>query len=520
MKRLLLMLLCPVLPLAAQHTNILISNQHDPNEPSICINPKNTQEIVAGANIDNVYISTDGGNTWTDNTLTCPDYGVWGDPCIVTDTTGNFYFFHLSNPPVNGSWVDRIVCQRQDGALGNWTLGTATGKNGSKVQDKHWVVVDQNTNRIYTTWTQFDNYGSTAATDRSVILFSYSDDQGATWSTPLRISTLSGDCVDSDDTAEGAVPAVGPNGEVYVVWSLSDSLYFNKSLDHGATWLPHERTIGYQAGGWDYNIGGISRANGMPVTKCDLAPNSPHRGTLYVNYGDIVNGANDTDVWLIKSTDGGTTWSGPIRVNDDATQTHQFFTWMDIDQTTGYLWFVWYDRRAYPDYRTDVWMAVSTDGGDTFRNFKVSESSFLPNPNIFFGDYNNISAYNGVVRPMWTRMQNGLLSVLTAIVDTDLVLATETPLTEFNCEIDDAYPNPFVDQTAFAFKLRQADRITLRVVDVLGREITVLRQDETLPAGKYIHRFDAGSLNLSAGIYYFVLETSQTVKKRQIIYAP
>src|SRR5690349_10556571 len=87
----------PMLQAQSQHPNVLISVQNSPNETSIAINPKNTQELIAGANLNNQYSSLDGGRTWTWRTLNSP-YSVWGDPCVVADTTGAFYYFHLSNP--------------------------------------------------------------------------------------------------------------------------------------------------------------------------------------------------------------------------------------------------------------------------------------------------------------------------------------------------------------------------------------------------------------------------------------
>lgn len=50
---------------SAQHTNVVIGTKNSPNEPSICINPKNTKQLVAGSNIANLYTSEDGGVTWT-----------------------------------------------------------------------------------------------------------------------------------------------------------------------------------------------------------------------------------------------------------------------------------------------------------------------------------------------------------------------------------------------------------------------------------------------------------------------
>src|ERR1051325_9415970 len=105
-----LFFICDLQFASAQFTNILIDHNGDPNETSICVNPKNTQNIVAGANLNFTYYSNDGGLTWNKNTMSSP-YGVWGDPCIIADTMGHFYFIHLSNP-YNGNWIDRIVCQK------------------------------------------------------------------------------------------------------------------------------------------------------------------------------------------------------------------------------------------------------------------------------------------------------------------------------------------------------------------------------------------------------------------------
>ena len=188
------------------------------------------------------------------------------------------------------------------------------------------------------TWTQFDTYGSSNTKDSSIILFSKSLDAGATWSAPKRINAVAGDCIDSDNTVEGAVPTVGPNGEIYVAWAGPKGLVFNKSLDQGNTWLKNETLVTDIPGGWDYTIAGISRANGLPVTTCDLKT-----GTIYINWSDQRNGATNTDVWLVKSNDGGKTWSAPKKVNDDTSNKQQFFTWMCLDQTSGYLYFVFYE---------------------------------------------------------------------------------------------------------------------------------------------------------------------------------
>jgi hypothetical protein len=177
-----------------------------------------------------------------------------------------------------------------------------------------------------------------------------------------------------------------------------------------------DQLIADQPGGWTIDIPGINRCNGMPVLKIDHS-NGPHKGHLYVSWTDQRNGETDTDVWVIKSTDQGKSWTKPSRVNDDAPGKQQFLSWMDVDPTTGIIYWVFYDRRNYSNNMTDVFIAYSTDGGKTFINKKISDSPFLPNSDVFFGDYNDISVRNGIVRPIWTRLHEGKLSVHTAIIN-------------------------------------------------------------------------------------------------------
>ncbi len=499
--------------LFSQHTNILISNKLNPEEPSIVINPKNTNQIIAGSNLKNYFYSDDAGISWNIDTL-YSSYGVWGDPCVVVDTNGTFYYFHLSNPSF-GNWIDRIVCQKLDSFGGSWFDGTFMGLNGTKAQDKEWAIVDPATNNIYVTWTQFDEYDSQNPNDSSIIMFSRSTNQGQSWTAAKRINKIAGDCIDSDETVEGAVPAVGPNGEVYVAWAGPAGLVFDKSLDSGNTWLENDIFIDSIPGGWDFDIPGISRCNGLPITVCDLS-GGQHHGTIYVNWSDQRNGITDTDIWLSKSIDGGNTWSSSIRVNDDPPGKHQFFTWMAIDQITGYLYFVYYDRRNYSDKKTDVYMAQSKDGGNSFTNFKISESPFNPLENIFFGDYNNISAHNNVVRPIWTRLHNGSLSVWTALIDV-VGIGIESHET-INLSLEQNYPNPFFEETYFAFKLHQNTEISLLVYDVLGREVARLIDNETKPYGKYVEKFEPQNYSLNPGVYYFSLQSFDENIVKKMIY--
>ena len=95
---------------------------------------------------------------------------------------------------------------------------------------------------------------------------------------------------------------------------------------------------------------------------------------------------------------------------------------MTVDPVRGDVHVVFYDRRhndTCEDRSTHVVVASSIDGGDTWTNQTVSESPFVPEGQVFFGDYNNIASVDGHVRPIWTREDLGVLSVWTALLDLD-----------------------------------------------------------------------------------------------------
>lgn len=406
--------------LCAQHRLVMIHEQPGimgPCEPSVAVSPANPDHLMAGAILNVWYSSKDGGETWERGRLKS-EYGVWGDPCLVADAEGSFYYFHLSDP-TGRNWfskeiLDRIVCQRTDDLGKSWKVDSYMGEAHPKDQDKEWAAVDLNNGRIYCTWTQFDKYGSDSARHKSNILFSYSENRGKKWSKPVQINALSGGCLDDDNTTEGAVPAVGPNGEVYVAWAHAEKIWFTSSKDGGLTWPEENILVTDQPGGWETDIPGIDRSNGMPVTAADVS-SGPYRGTVYVNWTD--NRYGNQDAFVARSTDGGVTWSPPVRVNNDSTKTDQFFTWMTVDPANGNIYTVFYDRRGMEGNKTHVTLAWSSDGGETWTNERLTDKPFEPVKEVFFGDYTNISAYNGVVRPVWTQYAEGKLSIWTALIN-------------------------------------------------------------------------------------------------------
>jgi hypothetical protein len=422
MKRALVFLLVVLgIPVQAQFRNILLDEGSPTNracEPSIAVSLKDPKIIVAGSVLNNVYYTSDGGATWKTSKLKS-SMGVWGDPVVISDFKGKFYYFHLSDP-TGKNWaseeiLDRIVVQESDDNGETWSDGAAIGLNHPKDQDKEWAIADRK-GKLYVTWTQFDKYGSKDPACQSNILLS-SSTNGKKWSPPIVISQTPGDCIDDDNTTEGAVPAVTADGKsVFVAWANAGKIYFDRSLDGGGTWLKNDIIVTEQPGGWSMNIPGLDRCNGMPVLVCDVTKKTQQSGILYLVWADQRNGENDTDIWMMRSINYGDNWTSPMRINNDGPGKHQFLPWVTTDPTTGYIYIVYYDRRDHADNSTDVYLAYSTDAGTTFKNVKISETPFIPTTETFFGDYTNISANKGVIAAIWTRMDSGKTSVMTAII--------------------------------------------------------------------------------------------------------
>jgi PKD repeat protein len=394
----------------------VLTNQDDTtqaqNEPSIDVNPADPNHIIATSNDYRLrvgpppendvragyYVSFDGGNTWPGDGIidisTIPNTFAAGDPAIAIHDVNNVYYSYIAFNRDTDNAGGVAVSKSTDGGL-TWQDPVLVYSNiNHGFQDKEYLAVDATGSPydgfVYVTWTHFYD---------TAIYFSRSTDGGATFSSPV---TISG----SYSSNQGSLPVVGPDGTLYVAWYSWDisGIAMAKSTNGGQSFSAPFKVATVDEI-YSPLPGGQFRDNSFPTAAVD-----PTNGYIYVGWSDFRNG--DADIYFTRSTNGGTTWSTPARINDDplSNDAHQFFPWMDV-APNGKLYVGWFDSRNDPTplitpLLFDEYVTASTDGGVTFSpNQRISEvtsdSSKGGFASPFIGDYSGLAATNDFVYPAW-----------------------------------------------------------------------------------------------------------------------
>jgi hypothetical protein len=366
------------------------------NETSIEADPSNSQILVGMWNDyfnvnpgQNTVIgygwTSDGGQTWQSGRVdfsTLPADQSTGDPAVAADSTGIFYMAILAySGSANGILVSRSL---DSGAT--WQEPVRLDNGG----DKEYITTDLSNDNVYVVWENVSINGQT-------IYFSKSTDQGVTYTARQPISGPA-------STGNGAYPVVGPNGEIYVIWTnFGNTIYFDRSLDEGNTWLSTDRIVSNTIDAPRSPLQGGFRNPQIPALAVD-ATAGPFSDRIYAVWGDE-RFSGDPDIAISYSDDKGDTWSAPMRVNDDVigNDADQFFAWVEVD-ANGHVHVTYLDRRDDPDgLLFAMYLSTSTDGGVTFGpSIRVSDGIYGPTGFGFLGDYTGsaITGDNRIV-PLW-----------------------------------------------------------------------------------------------------------------------
>lgn len=486
------------------------------NETSVKISRKDPNRVVAayrdfskGVNPANRRVgysySTDAGVTWSqsrllDSTL-LPGFPRNSDPAVGVDTAGNFYI--------------AVICIGTSGALaiykstdGGETFPVAVLIANTGSEDKEYITTDFTPgspykNNIYISWTRFSS--------SSGIKLTTSTNGGLNWSSAVAIN-------DPANLGQGSDPAVGLNGEVYVTWlggtATTDIVYFDKSTNGGSSF----GTDVIIASGTTPEIPISSSGITFPSIATDIS-GGVRNGNIYATWCDARNG--DPDIFISRSTNRGSNWSPPFRVNDDAVGNGklQCWPWIAVNDS-GNIAIIYYDsRNTSSNIIIEAFLAISTDGGTSFVNYKLSSvptPTNQPNTAIRFGDYIGIDYYKNTVVPVWTDERAGGFNqeCYTAIVTTPVSVISYANSIIPEYRLNQNFPNPFNPETKISYSIPQNGIVSLKVYDILGKEVAGL-VNKYQNAGEYSVVFNASGL--AGGTYFYKLQTDDFIQTKSMI---
>ena len=391
------------------------------SESDIRINYWNPNQIIgasnniSGSGFQAQFYSLDGGTTWGQTTLPAYSTDAFNsDPTVDWTSDGTAWSSTMGINSAGTVLMVRMFKSTDQGRT--WTFdGTISGTQTNT--DKQMVWVDHSAtspykDNIYAIW----HNGNPVYMNRR---------NSTGWlSSPVLVSG-------SQTTGTGIGSDVKTNsyGDVFGMWPDTGSrgLYVVKSTNGGTSYgTPVKLATTYDS----YDIG-VPAFNGRRIliyvtagayrtatknlvyavwtdlsgeTGCTAASNEP---------GSSTTSACKTRIWFAKSTNGGTSWGTPVKINNQAGKNDQFNPWLVVDETNGAIGVMYYDTvNDTTRKKTDVFYQSSFDDGATWgtavkvTTAQTDETISGADSGNQYGDYNGLSGYAGVFFPSWTDRRN------------------------------------------------------------------------------------------------------------------
>jgi hypothetical protein len=443
-------------------------NNTTENEPSLAV----AGSLVAvGYNstkpVNNLFqhlsqyaFSTDGGVTFPDVGFvpTSANGSLGGDPALAFSPDGTTLYY--ASIGTDGGNVSRIFVNSST-SLSPVQFGAPvaiSGLTSGAKQDKELIAVDTTQSsfrgRVYVAWSEFPASSSLPDGPSRILFARSSSTSPLAFSVTQVLSPPSGPPTVNN---HGAMPAVAPNGNVYVVWGVftpgtapaPETIQIVRSTDGGASFQNPDpadpnpsktiASVTSTVGRMCDKVGtpptcpdGLNiRTRGFPYIAIDQTPpGSPTRGNIYVVFQATppAPATARSQIFFTRSTDGGKTWGTPrsisngpaVTLNGDPTQNDNWMPSIAVSPVTGHIRVVFYSRREDPqniDIR--VYDAGSTDGGLTWFNQPRSTTAFRPSTGYdpalnwsgergkaHMGDYISLVAAGSNFYAVWTDARN------------------------------------------------------------------------------------------------------------------
>jgi hypothetical protein len=434
------------------------------------------------ANPDQIFghyftYSDDGGDTWLNppRRFMPPTLTIGGSsPKLMIDDADMVYVLWTAKIP------PAIFCSRLDA---NLNVLTDSVRVATKVLYSNFsthLTIDRR-NRLHAMWHE----GDLDLGHISEVYYARSTDRGLSWSRPIMLS--------ADDGKKSAFPHAEfetAGDTLAIPWRDSVSVIekwnviMATSIDGGASWsAPQPAVTG-------------NHIDSDP----DLVIDSFNRIHLFYHQYPTGNPHAGANVRYAYSDNLGSTWNPPAfrQLSEIGIRSH-LLEGSRYDSARNVLWTTWKDERDFfqGQSRADMKVAYSPDRGATW----------LPNPPEFSTDWDTLSIGfkaaalfpNGDFAVNYeVSFESGVYFRKRQAVSTGVQQPVlETP---HSYSLQQNYPNPFNPSTVIAFQLPVTGHVTLKVFDVLGREVATL-VNEVRHAGNHVVTLDASTL--SSGVYYY-----------------
>ncbi len=395
--------------------------------------------FAPGVNTSGVYVTHDGGATWSQKILDWSGVGLVsdGDPVVAfgpkPDGSGGFsyangaraYFGSLAGSPTFGPSQEllAVASSNDKGVTWNAPVVATTRDNPVDFNDKIALWVDNNSSSpnfgyVYVSWTLFTgnptgNFGIGVAFSPEPIMFSRSTDGGQTFEKPRKLSSSFNN--GAVGGRQGSEIRSAPNGDVFVFWDGSlqrrSSVMAAKSTNGGMT-FGRPFLVAFKNDVPPTFPGASFRVNSFPQADIDAS------GSIFVTWADYTS--NHSVVKLAKSTDEGATWSASTVAT--VAGRSAFYPAVAVSGNNVFIGFnAIDDKPAGTDpgagvVTYDAYYVLSNNGGVTFGSpAKLSAAPSDPDAAStnslgaqFIGDYNGAAdGPDGKFWFSWTDTRNG-----------------------------------------------------------------------------------------------------------------
>jgi len=483
------------------------------NEPSITYDPTDPSKMAIGWRQFNtitnnfrqagIGYTTDGGETWTFPGVLTP--GIFrSDPVLDCDVDGNFYYNSLT---VQGEDYLCDVFISDDGGI-TWDNGTF-----AQGGDKQWMTIDKSSGigsgNIYAFWNVSYSICEPG-------FFTRSTDGGYSYE----------DCVSIPDWPYWGTNVVSAEGDLYTcgaTWGNNFTVAKSSTAQNPGQIVSWDFATNVDLDGEVVGFGGYSCPNpsgllGQTIITVDSS-GGPNHGNVYILCSvERYSTSDPLDVMFARSTDGGLTWSSPVRVNDDpGNNAWQWFGTMSV-APDGRIDAVWLDTRDYPGtVNSTLYYAYSMDAGDTWcENVPLSE---FFNPHLGWpqqdkmGDYFDMFSDESGAHLAWAATFNGEQDVYYGHI-TPQFTGTHELKNNISATLSQNYPNPFKGQTNIRYYLAEESFVSIKVFDLTGRVVASLI-NESQNTGN--HQVTYTATNLESGVYYYQLQAGDSIVTRKMM---